>query len=227
MLTSANCLPTRHHTHCLPSARYSWNRDSSVKSTLLQRASGHWRWAFAHWRLLRCLTAVRSRPWWGRLECRWASLRMFLTVCAEILWLCKPRVSSAVRMAGHRWSHRWRDSQLHAPCKLETSVALCCVTKLYILEWPFIVPSARCTCVMIMLFNQLLDMPHLSGGWIILAKAKCSLTGLQTNLCTAFERNNTFCEYGTFLESIISAHETWDHFTCCVSFFSSIFNRSM
>ena len=27
---------------------------------------------------------------------------------------------------------------------------------------------------MIMLFNQLLDMPHLSGGWIILAKEKCS-----------------------------------------------------
>jgi hypothetical protein len=29
---------------------------------------------------------------------------------------------------------------------------------------------------MIMLFNQLLDIPHLSGGWIILAKEKCSLT---------------------------------------------------
>jgi hypothetical protein len=28
MLTSANCLHTRHHTCCLPSARYSWNRDS-------------------------------------------------------------------------------------------------------------------------------------------------------------------------------------------------------
>ena len=27
---------------------------------------------------------------------------------------------------------------------------LCCVTKLHILEWPFIVPSTRCTCVMIM-----------------------------------------------------------------------------
>ena len=42
----------------------------------------------------------------------------------------------------------------------------------------FIVPSTRCTCVMIMLFNQLLDMPHLSGGWFILAKEKCSLTGM-------------------------------------------------
>ena len=47
---------------------------------------------------------------------------------------------------------------------IETSVALCCVTKYHILEWLFIVPSTRCTCVMIMLFNQLLDMPHLSGG---------------------------------------------------------------
>jgi hypothetical protein len=31
---------------------------------------------------------------------------------------------------------------------------------------------------MIMLFNLLLDMPHLSGGLIILAKEKCSLTGI-------------------------------------------------
>ena len=30
-------------------------------------------------------------------------------------------------------------------------------------------PSTRCTCGMIMLFNQLLDMPDLSGEWIMLA----------------------------------------------------------
>jgi hypothetical protein len=30
---------------------------------------------------------------------------------------------------------------------------------------------------MAMLFSQLLDMPHLSGGWIIVAKEKCSQTG--------------------------------------------------
>ena len=42
--------------------------------------------------------------------------------------------------------------------QLQTSMALCCVTKLHILEWPFIVPSTRWTCVMIMLFDQLLDM---------------------------------------------------------------------
>ncbi len=47
--------------------------------------------------------------------------------------------------------------------------------KLYILEWPFIVASLRHSCAIIMLSNQLLDMPHLWGGWIISAK-KCSLT---------------------------------------------------
>ena len=55
--------------------------------------------------------------------------------------------------------------KLHAPSKLKASVALCFMTKLHILEWPFIVPNTRCTCVMIMLFNQVLDMPHLSGGY--------------------------------------------------------------
>jgi hypothetical protein len=40
------------------------------------------------------------------------------------------------------------------------------------------VPSTRCTGVMVMLFNQLLDMLYLSGGWFILAKEKCSLTGM-------------------------------------------------
>ena len=44
-------------------------------------------------------------------------------------------------------------------------------TKLHILERHFIVPSTRYTSVMIMLFNQLLDMPNLSGEWIILGNA--------------------------------------------------------
>jgi hypothetical protein len=59
-------------------------------------------------------------------------------------------------------------------------------------EWLIIVPSTRCNCVMIRLFNHLLDMPHLSGGWIILAKEKCSLTGMYANWCTKFERNKLF-----------------------------------
>ena len=56
------------------------------------------------------------------------------------------------------WTFLQSECQLRAPSKLEISVA-----KLHILEWPFILPSTRCTCVMIMLYNQLLDMPHLSG----------------------------------------------------------------
>ena len=39
-------------------------------------------------------------------------------------------------------------------------------------KWPFVVPRTRCTCVITMLFYQLLDMLDLSGGWIILAKEK-------------------------------------------------------
>jgi hypothetical protein len=77
--------------------------------------------------------------------------------------------------------------------QFETSVALCCVTKYHILEWLFIVPSTRCTCVMIMLFNQLLDMPHLSGGGIILAKGICSRTGMETHLCICFRGVSFLC----------------------------------
>lgn len=36
-------------------------------------------------------------------------------------------------------------------------------------QWPFTVTSPRHTCVLIMLFNQPLDMSHLLCGWIILA----------------------------------------------------------
>jgi hypothetical protein len=41
----------------------------------------------------------------------------------------------------------------------------------------FYCPLTRCTCVMTILFNQHLEMPHLSGGLIILAKEKYSITG--------------------------------------------------
>ncbi len=98
-LTSAKRSPIRRHTRCLPSALYSENRDSSVRRTPLQSARRHRMWAFAHWSQLRQRTAVRSRPRWGWRACRWASLRRFLTVCAEIIWLCKPIVAAAVRVA--------------------------------------------------------------------------------------------------------------------------------
>ncbi len=94
-------------THTL-SAIYSENRDSSVKRIPLQSARRHQMWAFAHSSQLRQRTAVRSRPRWGRRACKWASLRKFLTVCAEILWLCKPIVAAAVWVAGLRRSWRWR-----------------------------------------------------------------------------------------------------------------------
>jgi hypothetical protein len=62
----------------------------------------------------------------------------------------------------------------HANCMLSQNMRhlWLCVTKLHILV-AFYCPSTRCTCVMIMLFNQLLYIPHLSGGWVILAREKC------------------------------------------------------
>jgi hypothetical protein len=51
---------------------------------------------------------------------------------------------------------------------------------------------------MIMLFNQLLDMPHLSSGWFILANEKCSLTGMQTHFCTKFEGKKLFLNFENF-----------------------------
>ncbi len=98
-LTSANRSPTRHHTRCLQTALYSENQDSSVKRTPLQSTRHHRMWALAHSSRLRWWTAVRSRPRWGRRAYRWASLKRFLTVCAEILWLCKLIVAAAVRVS--------------------------------------------------------------------------------------------------------------------------------
>jgi hypothetical protein len=71
---------------------------------------------------------------------------------------------------------------------------LCCVTKLHILEWPFIVHSTRCTCVMIILFNLLLYMIQLSTEI-------CSLTATLTNMCTEFERNKI---------SLVCIEHFWD-----------------
>jgi hypothetical protein len=63
--------------------------------------------------------------------------------------------------------------QLHAP--LTWDICGIVLTKWQIFV-AFIFPRPWYTCVMIMLFNLLLDMPHQSCGWIILAKNKCSLT---------------------------------------------------
>ncbi len=216
------------HSFIHSSALYSENRDSSVKRSPLQSARRHRMWAFANSSRLRRRTAVRSNPRWGRQACKWASLRGFLTIFAEILCFCKLIVAAAVRVAGLIRSWRWRywmwrswagvvtrglplwgrldvlpnslkrlwrrlmvenehsvhgqqlwwtflqsACQLHAPSKLKTSVALCCVIKLHILEWPFIV--ARLTCAIIVVSNQHPDKPYLWGGWVISSKEKCSL----------------------------------------------------
>jgi hypothetical protein len=63
-----------------------------MKSTLLKHATGHQRWAFAE---------LQSGKDPGKddehvVELPWDSL----TVCWEIIWLCKPTVSSAI----HGWS---------------------------------------------------------------------------------------------------------------------------
>ena len=113
-------------------------------------------------------------------------------------YLIKLSVKSS---GGHSCSH-------HANCtppQLQTSVALCCVTQLHILEWPFILPSTRYTCVMIMLFNQFIDMPHLSGGWIM-------LTNRDVNKFVQFVHNIWEISF-VLMEhfwSLISAHKTWD-----------------
>ena len=168
--------------------------------------------------------AVRSRPWWGRGACR-ASLRLYLTVLAVILWLCKPTVSSAFRVAGLRRS-RWRRSRMGGSWAgvvtrglwfwgrldvLPTSLKQCwrqfMVEKLTLnyrstalVDIPAVsMPIARslktwdiCGIMLydktahfsgLLLFSAqgapvLLHIPQLSGGWIILAKEKCSLTGM-------------------------------------------------
>ncbi len=71
---------TTPYTHCLPSALYSINRDSSVKRTPLQSARRHRMWAFCHSSQLRRRTAVRSRHRWGRRASRWTSLRNSLVL---------------------------------------------------------------------------------------------------------------------------------------------------
>jgi hypothetical protein len=155
----------------------------------------------------------------------------FLTVCAEMIWLCKPTVSSAFQVAVLRWSRRW-GSQMwrswagvvtrglwlwgrldilpnslkcleaaygreiniqisgnisgghscsqHANCMLPQNLShlwhcVVCKTAHFRVA---LYCSKHKRCAMSMVFNQLLDMPHLSGGWIILAKSKYSLTGM-------------------------------------------------
>jgi hypothetical protein len=62
-----------------------------------------------------------------------------------------------------------------------------------------------------MFLNLLFDMPHLSGGCIILAKEKYSLTGMLTNFFTKFQRNKHFALKD--LWDLLSAQENTLHVT--------------
>jgi hypothetical protein len=72
---------------------------------------------------------------------------------------------------------------------------------------------------MIMLINPFFDMPHLSGGWIILAEEKCLLKGMEINLCKTFERNKLFVrmeKIGDLLFQLMKHGTTTLHFKCIV-----------
>ena len=212
--TSANGSPTQCHTRCLPSALNSENRDSSVKRTPLQRARRHRMWAFARSSRLRWRTAVRVRPRWGQRACRWASLRQFLTVCAEI-----PIVAAAVRVAGSETPletayGREINIQLtgnssgghycsqHANCTFPQNCTFA--------EWPFIVASLRYTCAIFMLSNQHFDMPHLLGGMDNLGKGEVlTNTDLDRFVNNIWEKW-IFCVYRKKFRSLSSAHEKWE-----------------
>ena len=111
----------------------------------------------------------------------------------------------------------------------EISIVQCLINvfslkiKLHILEGSAIVISPRDNCANIMQFNQHLSMPHLLGGWIVLAVEKCSLKQNSTN------RNNLLCAQTKSL--IFDFKEKWEQkqkysvyifvecsFVCCCFF---------
>ncbi len=56
-----------------------------------------------------------------------------------------------------------------SPSKLATSVALCCVIKLHILEWPFIVASLRHTCMHV---GYTVQLKPYSLKWLLMLNAR-------------------------------------------------------
>lgn len=59
----------------------------------------------------------------------------------------------------------------------------------------------------IILLDQHLDMPHLSGGWIICAKEKCSLMRILTKLQQNLSEISVFCLHKRSLGPFASTHE--------------------
>ncbi len=107
-----------------------------------------------------------GHTWWGRLNVLPNPRKRHWRLLMVVKWTRQQLY----------WAFLQSACQLDAPSKLMTTMGLCCVIKLHILEWPFIVTHTWHTCVLIIQSNQHPDMPHLSGEWIILAKGKCSLT---------------------------------------------------
>ena len=111
----------------------------------------------------------------------------------------------------------------HANCTLPQNLrplALCCVIKLNILEWSFIVASLRHTCAIIMLSNQHLDMPHLWGGMDYLGKGEVlTITDLDRFVNNIWEKC-LFCVYRKCFRSLSSSHEKWEQKQkCCIYIF--------
>ncbi len=117
-----------------------------------------WRWKCWMWRSWAGVVICGLRLW-GRLDVLPNSLkRLWRRLMVEKFTL-NSRATALVDITAV-------NMPIVAQSKLATSVALCCVIKLHILEWfrSSIVASLRHTCAIIMLSNQHLDMPHLWGG---------------------------------------------------------------
>ena len=92
--------------------------------------------------------------------------------------------------------------------------------KLHVSEWLFIVASLRHTCVIIMLSNQHLDMPHLWGGMDYLGKGEVlTIIDLYRFVNNIWEKC-LFCVYRKCFRSLSSSHEKWEQKQkCCIYIF--------
>jgi hypothetical protein len=121
------------------------------------------------------------------------------------------------------WTFLQSAWQLHTPLELEPFLTCCCVTKLHILEWPFIVPSTRCT-------KSNDHVVYLASWYATPVRSMdylCKWEMLTSGDVNTFVHNIVekfdFCAHGKFLGSFISAHDVWDqNFTCCVYIFCSV-----
>ena len=84
-------------------------------------------------------------------------------------------------------------ARLQTPLKRVTSVSLCCANKQLILSRvAFYCDQSKAHLCSNHAGNQHVNMPHLSAGWIILAKQKHSLTWNLKRFCS--DKNIFLCE---------------------------------